>query len=118
MTITIGLEAPDFELPNQFGEKVKLSSFRGQKNVVVVFYPFAFTGTCTGELCALRDDISVFQNDKVQLLAISCDAMFSLKVFAEKEGYQFPLLSDFWPHGAIAKKYGVFNEEQIGRAHV
>jgi peroxiredoxin len=112
MTIAVGQEAPDFELTNQNGEKVKLSSFRGNKNVVVVFYPFAFTGTCTGELCALRDDISIFQNDKVQLLAISCDAAYSLKVFAEKERYQFPLLSDFWPHGEIARKYGVFNEER------
>jgi peroxiredoxin len=112
MTITIGQEAPDFELPNQNGEKIKLSSFRGNKEVVVVFYPFAFTGTCTGELCALRDDISLFQNDKVQLLAISCDAPYSLKVFGEKEGYQFPLLSDFWPHGETAKKYGVFNEDR------
>lgn len=112
MTIIIGQAAPDFELTNQFGEKVKLSSFRGNKNVVVVFFPFAFTGTCTGELCALRDDLSGFQNEKVQLLAISCDAMFTQKVFAEKEGYQFPLLSDFWPHGATAKAYGVFNEER------
>ena len=86
MTIAIGQEAPDFELPNQFGEKVSLSYFRGKKNVVVVFFPFAFTGTCTGELCALRDDLSVFQNDNVELLAISCDAMFTQKVFAEKEG--------------------------------
>ena len=84
MTIAVGQEAPDFELPNQFGEKVSLSSFRGKKNVVVVFFPFAFTGTCTGELCALRDDLSVFQNDNVELLAISCDAMFTQKVFAEK----------------------------------
>ena len=112
MTLSIGQVAPDFELPNQFGEKVKLSSFRGVKDVVVVFFPFAFTGTCTGELCALRDDISVFQNDKVQLLAISCDAMFTQKVFAEREGYQFPLLSDFWPHGDVARKYGVFNEDR------
>ena len=112
MTLTIGQVAPDFELPNQFGEKVKLSSFRGVKDVAVVFFPFAFTGTCTGELCALRDDISVFQNDKVQLLAISCDAMFTQKVFAEREGYQFPLLSDFWPHGDVARKYGVFNEDR------
>lgn len=112
MTIAVGQEAPDFELPNQFGEKVSLSSFRGKKNVVVVFFPFAFTGTCTGELCALRDDLSVFQNDNVELLAISCDAMFTQKVFAEKEGYNFPLLSDFWPHGATAQKYGVFNAER------
>ena len=112
MTIQVGQEAPDFELVDQNGEKVKLSSFRGNKNVVVVFFPFAFTGTCTGELCALRDDLSVFQNEKVQLLAISCDAMFTQKVFAEKEGYKFPLLSDFWPHGATAQKYGVFNAER------
>ena len=112
MTLQVGQEAPDFELVDQNGEKVKLSSFRGNKNVVVVFFPFAFTGTCTGELCALRDDLSVFQNDKVQLLAISCDAMFTQKVFAEKEGYKFTLLSDFWPHGATAEKYGVFNAER------
>jgi peroxiredoxin len=112
MTLQVGQEAPDFELVDQNGEKVKLSSFRGKKNVVVVFFPFAFTGTCTGELCALRDDLSLFQNDKVQLLAISCDAMFTQKVFAEKEGYKFPLLSDFWPHGATATKYGVFNGER------
>jgi peroxiredoxin len=111
MTIQVGQEAPDFELVDQNGEKVKLSSFRGTKKVVVVFFPFAFTGTCTGELCALRDDLSVFQNEKVQLLAISCDAKFTQKVFADKEGYKFPLLSDFWPHGATAQKYGVFNAE-------
>ena len=112
MTVNIGSEAPDFEVIDNNGQMVKLSSFRGSKNVLLLFYPFAFSGICTGELCALRDDISVFQNDKVQLLAISCDAMFTQKVFAEKEGYQFPLLSDFWPHGETAKKYGVFNEDR------
>jgi len=112
MTIAIGQEAPDFELPNQFGEKVKLSSFRGQKNVVVVFFPFAFTGTCTGELCAMRDDLKQFQNEDVQLLAISCDPMYSNKAFAIQEGYKFPVLSDFWPHGAVSKAYGVFNEDR------
>ena len=97
MSIKTGDLAPDFELVNQFGEKVSLSSFRGKKNVVLVFFPFAFTGTCTGELCALRDDLSAFQNENIELLAISCDAMFTQKVFAEKEGYNFPLISDFWP---------------------
>lgn len=110
MSIAVGQEAPDFELPDQNGEKVSLSSFRGKKNVVVVFFPFAFSGICTGELCALRDDLSVFQNDDVELLAISCDAKFTQKAFAEKEGYKFPLLSDFWPHGETAAKYGVFND--------
>ncbi len=112
MAISIGDLAPDFDLVNHFGEKVSLSSFRGKKNVVLVFFPFAFTGTCTGELCALRDDLSAFQNENIELLAISCDAMFTQKVFAEKEGYNFPLLSDFWPHGAVASKYGVFNEDR------
>lgn len=112
MTLTIGQTAPDFELVNQHGQKVSLASFKGEKNVVVLFYPFAFSGACTGELCALRDDLSAFQNEEVQLLAISCDHMFSQRAFAEKEGYKFPVLSDFWPHGAVSKAYGVFEESK------
>ena len=115
MTLVIGQAAPDFELVNQHGEKVSLASFKGEKNVVVLFYPFAFSGICTGELCALRDDLSPFQNESVQLLAISCDSMFSQRAFADHEGYTFPLLSDFWPHGAVSNSYGVFNEK-LGRA--
>ena len=111
MTLSIGSAAPDFELSDQHGEKVSLSSFKGKKNVVVLFIPFAFTGTCTGELCALRDDLAPFQNDNVQLLAISCDSMFTQRIFAEQEGYKYPVLADFWPHGAAAKAYGIFNEE-------
>lgn len=103
MTLSIGSAAPDFELSDQHGEKVSLSSFKGKKNVVVLFIPFAFTGTCTGELCALRDDLAPFQNENVQLLAISCDSMFTQRVFAEQEGYKFPVLADFWPHGAAAR---------------
>lgn len=112
MTLTIGQSAPEFELVNQHGEKVSLASFKGEKAVVLLFYPFAFSGTCTGELCALRDDLSAFQNDEVQLLAISCDHMFSQRAFAEQEGYKFPVLSDFWPHGAVSKAYGVFEESK------
>lgn len=112
MALEIGSTAPDFKLKNQHGEEVSLSSFKGNKNVVVLFYPFAFSGICTGELCGLRDDLASFQNDNVELLAISCDPMYSQKAFAEKEGYKFSLLADFWPHGEIAKKYGVFNEER------
>ena len=111
MTLTIGQAAPDFELKNQFGELVKLSSFKGEKNVVVLFIPFAFTGTCTGELCAIRDDLAAFQNDNVQVLAISCDSPFTQKIFAEQEGYKFPVLADFWPHGAAAQAYGIFNAD-------
>ena len=108
--LEIGQAAPEFELMNQHGEKISLASFKGEKAVVLLFYPFAFSGTCTGELCALRDDLSAFQNDDVQLLAISCDHMFSQRAFAEQEGYKFPVLSDYWPHGAVAKSYGVFEE--------
>jgi len=108
----VGSVAPDFELTNQHGQKVSLSSFRDKKNVVVLFYPFAFSGICIGELCALRDDLAPFQNDQVELLAISCDPMYSLKAFADAEKYEFSLLADFWPHGDVAKKYGVFQEER------
>jgi peroxiredoxin len=103
--------APDFELRSQHGEPTRLSDFRGSKSVVVVFYPFAFSGTCTRELCEIRDDLARFQNDAVQVLAISCDSVQTLRAFAEREGYDFPLLSDFWPHGAVARSYGVFNEK-------
>ena len=112
MTLSVGDLAPDFEIKDQHGQLVKLSSFRGEKNVVITFYPYSFTGTCTGELCALRDDLGSFQNEKVQLLAISCDSQFSQRVFAEKERYTFPVLSDFWPHGAVAKAYHVFDEKK------
>ena len=111
MTIAIGDVAPDFELKDQSGSKVSLSSFTGKKNVVLVFIPFSFTGTCTGELCAIRDDISAFENDNVQVLAVSCDSMHTQKIFAAQEGYTFPVLADFWPHGAAAKAYGIFNED-------
>lgn len=110
MTLSVGDLAPDFELKDQHGQLVKLSSFQGKQNVVITFYPYAFSGACTGELCALRDDLGAFQNENVQLVAISCDSPFVQKAFAEKEGYKFPILSDFWPHGAVAKAYGVFEE--------
>ena len=108
--IAVGTEAPDFELRDQNAQPHQLSSYRGNKNVVLVFYPFAFTGVCTGEMCALRDDVAALQNDDTQVFAISCDTVASLRVFAEKEGLNYPLLSDFWPHGDAAKAFGVFND--------
>ena len=108
----LGDLVPDFELSNQHGEKIKLSTYRGKKNVVIVFYPAAFTGTCTGELCALRDDLAAFNNEKIELLAISCDTPFTLKAFATQEKYDFNLLSDFWPHGEVCKAYEVFISER------
>ena len=106
--VAIGDPAPDFTLDDQDGEKVSLSSFRGRRNVLVVFYPFAFSSTCTGELCEIRDDLAGFQNEDVQVLAISCDPMYTLRAYADAQGYTFPLLADFWPHGAVAQQYGVF----------
>src|SRR6476619_5300859 len=110
MTIEIGQEAPDFELKDQNGDAVKLSSFRGDKAVALVFYPFTFTGVCQGELCAIRDDYAEFEAAGVQVLACSCDTRFAQAQWAEQQGYQFPVLSDFWPHGEVAKAYGVFND--------
>jgi peroxiredoxin (alkyl hydroperoxide reductase subunit C) len=112
MPIEVGALAPDFELRDQNGETVRLSSFQGQKNVLVVFYPLAFTGTCQGELCSVRDNLNDFVNDAVQTLTISVDSSPTHKVWAEREGYQFPLLADFWPHGEVARAYGVLNEER------
>jgi peroxiredoxin (alkyl hydroperoxide reductase subunit C) len=108
--LTVGSVAPDFTLKDQNGVDVTLSAFRGRKNVVLVFYPFAFSGICTGELCEIRDDLGAFVSDDVQVLALSCDPMFSLRAFADKEGYFFPLLSDFWPHGEVARAFGVFHD--------
>jgi peroxiredoxin len=108
--IEVGEAAPDFELRDQHATQHRLSSYRGHKNVVLVFYPFAFTGVCSGELTAIRDGIHTLQNDTTQVLAISCDTVASLRVFAERDGLDYPLLSDFWPHGATAQAYGVFND--------
>ena len=112
MSLDVGLPAPDFELRDQHGQTVRLSDFRGRKAVVLVFYPFAFSGVCTGELRAIRDQLPTYQNDRVQLLAVSCDPIYALRTFADRERLGFPLLSDFWPHGAVARAYGVFDAER------
>ena len=112
MTVEVGSEAPDFTLNDYNKQPVQLSSFRGDKPVLLVFYPFAFSGICTGELCQLRDEFADYDNKGVQVLGVSVDTPFSLKAWAEQEGYQFNLLSDFWPHGDTAKQYGVFLEDK------
>nr|WP_306422492.1 peroxiredoxin [Paenarthrobacter aurescens] len=103
-----GQLAPDFELLNQYGEPVRLSDYRG-RNVVVVFYPFAFSGICTGELCEIRDNIAAFEDSNATVLAVSVDSKFTLRAYSQQEGYGFDLLADFWPHGAVAQAYGVFD---------
>lgn len=115
MAIEVGQEAPDFALPDQHRAKIRLSDFRNDKSVVLVFYPFTFTGVCTGELCELRDDLGAYETAGAQVLAVSCDSPFAQARFAEEQGYSFPVLSDFWPHGEVARAYGVFNDA-IGAA--
>ncbi len=110
MSAEIDEPAPEFTLKDQNGNDVSLSSFRGRQNVVIVFYPFTFTGTCQGELCEIRDDPSTFEAADAAVLAISCDTRHAQKQWAEQQGFTFPVLSDFWPHGEVARAYGVFNE--------
>ena len=110
MPLEIGAIAPDFTLKNQFGEDVTLSQFRGKKPVVIVFFPLAFSGICTGELCEIRDNLVVFDRADVELLGVSVDSDFTLRAWAEQERYSFQLLSDRWPTGAVASAYDVFVE--------
>lgn len=111
MGVEVGQRAPDFTCQDQHGQAVTLSAFRGHKAVVVLFYPFAFSGICTGELRELRDHLPELDDD-VALLAVSCDPMYALRVFSDQEALTYPLLSDFWPHGEIARAYGVFDSER------
>ncbi|MFF5208083.1 peroxiredoxin [Streptosporangium sp. NPDC000396] len=111
MAVEVGSPAPDFELKDQHGTPVKLSDYRGKK-VVLIFYPLAFSGVCHGELCALRDEFIATAPEDVQVITVSVDSVFTHRAWADQEGYTFPLLSDFWPHGQVAQAYGVFDEEK------
>jgi peroxiredoxin len=115
MPLGIGAEAPAFALRDQHRREVALADL-ADRHVLLVFYPWAFTGTCQGELTEVRDNLATYQNDTVQVLTVSVDSIFAHKVWAEREGFDFPLLADFWPHGAVAQAYGVFNE-QTGAAN-
>src|SRR4051812_19659277 len=110
MPIEVGAQAPDFVLKDQNNQEVRLSDFRGRRTVLLVFYPLAFTGTCQGELAEVRDNLGEYANDDVQVLTVSVDSVYSHKIWADQEGYQFPMLADFWPHGGVAQAYGVFND--------
>ena len=112
MALANDTQAPDFQLTNQFGQPVQLSSFRGRKAVALVFFPLAFSGVCRGELCELRDNVGLFVDSAVEVLGISVDSRHTLRAWAEQENYDFSLLADFWPHGGVAKEYGVFLDEK------
>ena len=110
MVLEAGAQAPDFTLSDQNGEELTLSELVAEGPVALVFFPLAFSGICTGELSEIRDDLGAFDNDGVQVWAISCDPTPSLLAWADKEGYFFPLLSDFWPHGGVAASLGILHE--------
>lgn len=111
MVLEVGAQAPDFTLSDQHGEELTLSELVAEGPVALVFFPLAFSGICTGELCELRDNLSVFSDSKVRLVGVSVDSVYALKAWAEQEGYEFSILSDFWPHGAVAQQFGAFVEE-------
>jgi mycoredoxin-dependent peroxiredoxin len=108
MSLQVGEQAPAFTLKDQNNQEWTLSEFRGERNVLVVFYPLAFSGICTVELNQLRDTLAEFT--EVQVLAVSVDSVYTLKAWSKQQGYDFPLLADFWPHGKVAQDYGVFND--------
>ncbi len=109
MPLEVGDRAPDFTLKDQNNQQWTLSALRGERNVLVVFYPAAFSGICTGELDRLREDLAEFAD--VQVLGVSVDTVYALRVWSDQRGYDFPLLSDFWPHGTVAQDYRVFNDK-------
>ena len=106
-----GTPAPDFSALSQHGESVTLSGLHGNP-VVIIFYPWAFSSICRSELAEIRDHANELNTLKAHVLALSCDAMFTLRAFADQEGIDFSLLSDHWPHGAIARSYGVFDDKR------
>jgi len=110
MPLAVGSSAPDFALKDQNNQVVRLRDFHDRKAVLLVFYPLTFTGTCQGELTGIRDNIGRYANDEVQVLAVSVDSVYSHKIWSLQEGFEFPLLADFWPHGEVAQRYEVFNE--------
>jgi peroxiredoxin len=107
--LSLGGPAPDFTLRDQFGQDVTLSSYRGTKAVALLFFPYAFSGVCSGEMTSIRDRLDEFMTFDTEVLAISCDPVYSLRAFADQDGLNFSLLSDFWPHGEVSETYEVFD---------
>lgn len=106
----VGDRAPELSLPDQHGEIITLSEAVAERAALLVFFPFAFSPICTAELLEIQLDIDRYANDRVQVMGVSCDSTHSLRSWAAQEGYRFPLLSDFWPHGTGSRAYGVFDE--------
>ena len=112
MELSVGQEAPDFELRDTDGQMVKLSDFRGKRNVLLLFYPYAFSGVCYGEFCELRDRNIDLISDDTEVIGISVDHVFTLRAWKEQEKFPNRFVADFWPHGAVSQAYGAFNHER------
>ncbi len=110
MSIKVGQEAPDFSLYNTEKKEIKLSDLRGKK-VIIHFFPQAFTGTCTTQLCTMRDNLNYYTNLNAVVLGISVDSIFTLAKFKEVESYNFDLLSDF--NKEVSRLYGSIYEDWI-----
>ncbi|MEV6632092.1 peroxiredoxin [Actinoplanes sp. NPDC051470] len=109
MPLAVGEQAPDFTLKDQNNQEISLHDFAGRKAVLLIFYPFTFTGTCQGELTEVAEHLDEYQNDHVQVLAVSVDSTYAHKVWATEKGFDFPILADYWPHGGVAQAYQVFH---------
>lgn len=110
--LALGDHAPDFELPDHRGGKVRLHSVLEQQAVLLVFFPFAFTAVCSSEFRALQAKSEAFQQSGVTVLGISCDSPYALAEFASREQLTIDLLSDFWPHGDVSRDYCVLLDDK------
>ena len=116
MAVEVGSKAPDFTLVNQDRENVTLSQELGKGGVVLAFFPGAFSGTCTKEMCTFRDSMSTFKNMNAKVLGVSTDTFFALKAWADQQNLGFPLLSDY--NKEVINKYGVVNPDMIGLKNI
>ncbi len=118
MPISVGQAAPEFTLKDQSQKEVKLSDFKGKKNVVLMFYPLDWSPVCTNEHACVVNDMKKFDSLDAQILGLSVDSVWSHKAYAEKMGINYPLLADFQPRGAVADKFGMFLADKgiTGRA--
>lgn len=110
MAATIGQPAPRFTLPDQNGEPVPLVDLAGSKTLVV-FIPFPFTSICDGEVCAIRDDLVDLSDLEARVVVVTCHARPTNARWADEHGFDFPVVSDFWPHGEVSREYATFNEK-------
>jgi peroxiredoxin len=116
MTVKTGDKAPEFDLAVTHEERVRLTDFLGRSNILLVFHPFAYTAVCEDEARDLQENLDAFRNANTEIVFVSCDATAARQAWRRELGAEYVFASDFWPHGAAAKAYGVFNE-RTGAPH-